>query len=107
VGGEKLTFRKNDVVLLDVCLEGVLLQLLDIRRSGNSRRSEQPEGVVVDVVHFDCCGAGEVEMISCLPFCLTRLCWMVEEAERSGSAGEAGAGWMGWDGMGGGATGGS
>lgn len=64
---EKLTLSKDNVVLLDVRLEGVLLQLFDIRSGGNSRRSEEPEGIFVDTVHFEsrCNSKRKGGMVSC------------------------------------------
>ena len=46
------TLSKDNVILLDISLKGVLLQLLNIRGSGNCRGGEQAKSDLVDVVHF-------------------------------------------------------
>jgi hypothetical protein len=51
--GGWLTLSKDEVVGLDEVVEGVLLQLDDVRSGGNCRRSEQAERVLGGLMHFD------------------------------------------------------
>jgi hypothetical protein len=48
----ELTLRKNEIVGLDEVVEGVLLQLDDIRGRSHRGGGEQAEGELLGLVHF-------------------------------------------------------